>query len=212
MWRAVSERILFVYENGKADEKETFSEDLTNALGEAEGSILQEILTAERDKREERKEYLKSIIKDIKSKRGSRRSSYQSKTKYPDTFWQQNGKRQYMKPKTVLQGSKIVQDRKANIMKREQEYSQDQQTQTNENNAEEPEIENRNDKVEIQRIKLEELNSVVKELKNGKAPEYDRITAEMIMKLRNTGVDMLLEITSKAWKNGKIPEEWRVAQ
>lgn len=56
----------------------------------------------------------------------------------------------------------------------------------------------RNIKSNKEVITIEELKEVINELKNGKSPGKDKITAEMIF--REKGGNMLLIIYSKAWR------------
>ena len=60
-------------------------------------------------------------------------------------------------------------------------------------------------------ITPEELGLVLKQLKNGKSPGEDRITAEMFKYMGENAKRLLLELINKAWKEGKTPEEWHTA-
>lgn len=63
------------------------------------------------------------------------------------------------------------------------------------------------DEIEITK---EELVTVIKEMKTGKAPGDDRITVEMIKKMGENGLQMLLQIINMAWQKEKIPKDWEI--
>ncbi|XP_044760185.1 uncharacterized protein LOC123317645 [Coccinella septempunctata] len=61
------------------------------------------------------------------------------------------------------------------------------------------------------RITMEELKQAIKTLKNGKAPGCDKITSEIIKNLGNNGLENLLRISERVWKEEIIPEDWQTA-
>lgn len=61
-----------------------------------------------------------------------------------------------------------------------------------------------------QEISIEELNEAIGWLKSGKTPGHDHITAEMLKSLGDEGLQLLLEICNKAWKQKRVPNDWRV--
>ncbi|KAI4470863.1 hypothetical protein MML48_1g12197 [Holotrichia oblita] len=60
-------------------------------------------------------------------------------------------------------------------------------------------------------ITMEELEVVIKMLKNGKSPGEVKITSEMIKGLGETGRRCRLEIINKAWIKEEILDEWSTA-
>lgn len=58
-------------------------------------------------------------------------------------------------------------------------------------------------------IKLEEVESAIRKLKNGKAPGTDNIKAELIKYMGNAGNLLLHEIINEAWRNKTVPREWK---
>ncbi|GJQ75673.1 hypothetical protein Trydic_g17747 [Trypoxylus dichotomus] len=61
---------------------------------------------------------------------------------------------------------------------------------------------------EEEKITEEQLEEVIKRLKNRKAPEDDKLTSEMF---KNNGYDarqLLLDIFNNVWGKGIIPKDW----
>lgn len=56
-------------------------------------------------------------------------------------------------------------------------------------------------------ITSDELIKAVREIKNGKSPEDDKITSEMIKSVGDSG-NLLLKMFNKAWKEEQVPEDW----
>ncbi|XP_074042437.1 uncharacterized protein [Leptinotarsa decemlineata] len=96
------------------------------------------------------------------------------------------------------------------IMKRWKEYFQTLLGQRNEEGSIETTERNQLNESEPL-IEMQELDEVIKTLKNGKVPGEDKITSEMMKNLGETGRKSLLEIINKAWKKETILEEWGTA-
>lgn len=62
---------------------------------------------------------------------------------------------------------------------------------------------------EIEYITLQEVQEVIKELKNGKAPGKDRLTTEMFKNLGEKGLVILAKIYNKTWAKEQIPNDWK---
>lgn len=100
------------------------------------------------------------------------------------------------------------------IMERWREYYQEllgQQTRDTEETTTDPENEDPGEEEEIENLKMEELETVIRTLKNGKASGSDKVTTEMIKNLGEVGKRAILEIINKAWLEEKMPREWGVA-
>lgn len=101
------------------------------------------------------------------------------------------------------------------VMERWKEYFQQlletrHENQEQELDDEEPEEKEIIKETEGENIKKEELKEAIKEMKNGKAPGYDKITAEMIKNMGERGTQKLLEIFNKVWEEEKIPKDWEI--
>lgn len=59
-------------------------------------------------------------------------------------------------------------------------------------------------------ITIEELTDAIRELKNGKSPGADKITAEMVKAMGERGTNLLLEIFKRIWIEERIPKEWEM--
>lgn len=57
------------------------------------------------------------------------------------------------------------------------------------------------------RITKEELQEVVSEMKNGKAPEQDQISVEMMKNITPEGKEMLHQLINKIWIQNKISKD-----
>lgn len=62
-----------------------------------------------------------------------------------------------------------------------------------------------------EQITKEELEWVLKELKNGKAPGEDKITTEMLKYMGSQGRDVFLHILKQAWQEESLPKDWQAA-
>lgn len=58
-------------------------------------------------------------------------------------------------------------------------------------------------------IKIGEMEKVIGEVKNNKAPGYDGIAGEMIKIIFKINKDLFLEIMNLIWKKGKFPDIWK---
>lgn len=111
----------------------------------------------------------------------------------------------YIKDKT---GEILKKDKE--IMKRWREYFQEllvakERVEENNEQCEITEDSNR------EYITLNELQETIRQLKNGKAAGYDKITGEMLKNMGEKGAEMLLEIYNKAWKEEQFPSDWEKA-
>ncbi len=61
------------------------------------------------------------------------------------------------------------------------------------------------------RLERSEVMEAIRKLKLGKAPDSDGITAEMLKYGGEIVVDWMMWICNLAWKQSKVPEEWRKA-
>ena len=59
-------------------------------------------------------------------------------------------------------------------------------------------------------IHVDEVIAAVKSLKKGKTPGHDRITGDMLKNMGTKGIEMLTTILNQAWKEAKIPADWKV--
>lgn len=59
------------------------------------------------------------------------------------------------------------------------------------------------------KIPIEEVIKIIKELKHGKASGQDKITAEMIKKMDAKGKEKLLKLFTRIWKEENFLEEWQ---
>jgi Reverse transcriptase (RNA-dependent DNA polymerase) len=59
-------------------------------------------------------------------------------------------------------------------------------------------------------ISKEEVTEAINALKNGKAPGYDRVTAEMLKNLEGSGIDLLCKVYNKVWEEETVPQDWTV--
>lgn len=64
---------------------------------------------------------------------------------------------------------------------------------------------------EEDKISLEELQEAIRKLKYGKAPGCDRITSEMVKNMGRKGVELLLKIYNRVWRDVTLPNDWRKA-
>ncbi len=60
-------------------------------------------------------------------------------------------------------------------------------------------------------VERSEVLEAIRKLKLGKAPGSDGITAEMLKYGREIVVDWMLWLCNLAWKQSKVPEDWRKA-
>ena len=56
-----------------------------------------------------------------------------------------------------------------------------------------------------------ELNTVLKRLKNNKAPGSDNIKNELLKNLGRKGKLVLLALINRTWREGYLPSSWRTA-
>lgn len=102
------------------------------------------------------------------------------------------------------------------IMNRWREYyqeilgSKDKQEEVTEDQSKNR-TEDTDEEIEDDEIMKDELEEVIKKLKNGKTPGSDKITAEMIKNVGDKGRELLLEVLNKAWTSEDIPKEWETA-
>ncbi|XP_025196768.1 uncharacterized protein LOC112595684 [Melanaphis sacchari] len=65
--------------------------------------------------------------------------------------------------------------------------------------------------IDIEGPKYEEIENLIKRLKNNKAPEEDSIVAKLLKKGGTMLVSKITEIIKTIWKTETIPEEWKAA-
>lgn len=105
-------------------------------------------------------------------------------------------------------GEIITED--SEIMKRWKEYFQEllgNNRDTEQRTRQREIIEENND----QNITAKELNDVIRNLKNGKAPGHDKITSEMIKNMGTEAKKILLKIYNMIWNIEQIPNDWQKA-
>ncbi|XP_067120129.1 uncharacterized protein [Centruroides vittatus] len=61
----------------------------------------------------------------------------------------------------------------------------------------------------VQDISREEMESVLRKMKMGKAIGTDWILVEAWRSLGKEGIDIILDLMKKPWQQEKIPDEWR---
>lgn len=59
-------------------------------------------------------------------------------------------------------------------------------------------------------IDIGEVEKIIKELKNNKAPGYDGMAGELIKVLYNTDKDLFMKIFNKIWISSKFPDSWKL--
>lgn len=75
----------------------------------------------------------------------------------------------------------------------------------------EREEKNEEDVDDMESPTTKEIREIIKQLKNNKAPGSDLITTEMVKHGGEALVRRLHEIIKKVWEDGKMPEEWTLA-
>ena len=56
---------------------------------------------------------------------------------------------------------------------------------------------------------IDEVRSIIKDLKNGKAPGIDNITSELLRADPDTSSAQIHKLLTIIWKDEKIPSEWK---
>lgn len=62
-----------------------------------------------------------------------------------------------------------------------------------------------------QEISLTELQNTIQKIKYGKAPGYDRITAEMVKNMGRKATEVLLKLLNQIWEEEQFPKDWQMA-
>ena len=100
------------------------------------------------------------------------------------------------------------------IMDRWKEHFEELLNASEEHTPEEPTQKQKESDKELvveEKITIKELQEVIKNLKNGKAPGEDKITTEMIKKMGTEGTEVLLKIYNRVWQEEQIPKDWQTA-
>ena len=63
--------------------------------------------------------------------------------------------------------------------------------------------------IHIGPISSEELDVVIRKLKNNKSPGEDRISAEMLKALGQLGMHALLQLLNSVWQEEQVPSDWK---
>jgi O-phosphoseryl-tRNA(Cys) synthetase len=64
-------------------------------------------------------------------------------------------------------------------------------------------------KIDTKPISKQEIRKAIKNMKNGKAPGPDNITAELLQADMETTVNILHKLLYEIWNTEQVPEEWK---
>ena len=67
------------------------------------------------------------------------------------------------------------------------------------------------DDITLNDITLDEIKSVIRKLKNGKAPGMDGITGEMLKTDIDVSSQSLMTLFNEIWRNERIMGDWKLA-
>ncbi|XP_072395090.1 uncharacterized protein [Diabrotica undecimpunctata] len=75
--------------------------------------------------------------------------------------------------------------------------------------TEEPEEAEHEDQIQNE-ITIAVTKEIIQKLKKGKAAGFDKITAEMLKKMGDRGIELLTKVCNRAWSQCQIPKDWEV--